>query len=148
MDPENDEDAKKFFDFSFEEIGKFDYPAVITYITEKTKKAKINVIAHSQGTTGFFYGMTQNQDFFKSKVSNFIALAPVAKLDNPPPLLQTFSSSDLVIKTAKSFGIIEMFPKNYLNSKVFSLLCSAVPQICHAPLEQISDKDPTLNDPE
>jgi len=41
-----------------------------------------------------------------------------------------------------------MFPSNYLNSKVFSLLCSAIPSICHAPLEQISDKDPSLNDPD
>ena len=41
-----------------------------------------------------------------------------------------------------------MFPSNYLNSKVFSLLCGAVPSVCHASLEQISDKDPSLNEPE
>ena len=52
------------------------------------------------------------------------------------------------MNTAKSFGMIEMFPSNYVNSKMTSLLCSAIPTLCHAPLEQLSDKDPTLNNPD
>lgn len=41
---------KEFWDHSFVEFGKFDVPAFIDYVKERTKHSKISVVAHSQGT--------------------------------------------------------------------------------------------------
>lgn len=68
------------------------------------------MIAHSQGATAFLYALTEDLKYFQDWVDVFIALAPVAKLDNPPSLLATLAGSDLVINAAKQFGIVEMFP--------------------------------------
>ena len=38
---------KTFWDFSFAEIGKYDYPAMLSYITEQSGFEKVTVIAHS-----------------------------------------------------------------------------------------------------
>jgi len=40
-------DKKEYFDFSFEELGRFDIPAMINKVIEITKEEKINYIGHS-----------------------------------------------------------------------------------------------------
>lgn len=42
---------KKFWDFSWEEMGTYDTPAVIDFILKTTGAEKINYIGHSEGTT-------------------------------------------------------------------------------------------------
>mmetsp|Transcript_5929 Transcript_5929/g.5090 ORF Transcript_5929/g.5090 Transcript_5929/m.5090 type:complete len:104 (+) Transcript_5929:292-603(+) len=51
LDPNDSEDKYLFFDFSFEEMGIYDTPAVIQYILSLTNKDKLAVLAHSQGAT-------------------------------------------------------------------------------------------------
>ena len=50
-DPEKTDDKPEYWDFSFDEMGRFDLPANIDFVLEKTGKDKIIYIAHSQGTT-------------------------------------------------------------------------------------------------
>ena len=38
---------REFWDFSWEEMGVYDTPAVIDYVLNKTKLEKINYIGHS-----------------------------------------------------------------------------------------------------
>ena len=48
---EIDEDAKKYFDYSFYELAKYDLPATIDFVLNYTKKETISYMGHSQGTT-------------------------------------------------------------------------------------------------
>ena len=41
------EKTLEYFDFSFEELGRFDIPAMINKVIEITKEEKINYIGHS-----------------------------------------------------------------------------------------------------
>lgn len=41
-------DRKKYWNFSWHEIGKYDIPATIDYILEKTNFTKVHYIGHSQ----------------------------------------------------------------------------------------------------
>ena len=63
-------------------MGMYDIPAVIDYILDTTNQPKVAYIGHSQGTTQMFYALSENEPFFKDKVSIFIALAPVTKITN------------------------------------------------------------------
>ena len=48
LDPDSD---PEYWDFSFYELGKYDLPAVIDYITTFTDVPNLTYIGHSQGTT-------------------------------------------------------------------------------------------------
>jgi lysosomal acid lipase/cholesteryl ester hydrolase len=146
LDPDNKEDTEKYFNFSFEEIGLYDYKANVEYILKQTGKEKLSIIAHSQGTTSLFFALIQDLPYYKSKLNHFIALAPVTKLANPPKILQQLASSDLLISTLKKLGINEVFPENYLSSSIFSTLCGLIPSLCHMSLTQISDSDASISD--
>lgn len=41
----------KYWDFSFEELGEYDLPAVVNYIIEETYFDKIAFVSHSMGGT-------------------------------------------------------------------------------------------------
>jgi lysosomal acid lipase/cholesteryl ester hydrolase len=46
--------AKQFWDFAYFEMGKYDLPAMIDFILEKTGAPDLTYIGHSQGTSAFF----------------------------------------------------------------------------------------------
>jgi esterase/lipase superfamily enzyme len=54
----------KFWDFSWEEVGKYDAPAVIDYILKLTKYEKVAYIAHSMGNNELFYAMSEKMEYF------------------------------------------------------------------------------------
>lgn len=41
------EDSSAYWDFSFDEIGRYDLPANIAFVREYTKKDKVIYIGHS-----------------------------------------------------------------------------------------------------
>uniref|UniRef100_A0A8C5TSB0 Partial AB-hydrolase lipase domain-containing protein n=1 Tax=Malurus cyaneus samueli TaxID=2593467 RepID=A0A8C5TSB0_9PASS len=72
LSPKQDE----FWAFSFDEMAKYDLPAMINFIEQKTGQKQLYYIGHSQGTTiGFIAFSTMPQLARKIKV--FLALAPV-----------------------------------------------------------------------
>ncbi len=68
---------KEFWDFDWEEIGLYDTKATIDFILKKTGRPKLAYVGHSQGTTQMFFALSQNEAWFREKLSIFIALAPV-----------------------------------------------------------------------
>lgn len=60
-----DDDAT-FWDYSFEEFGKFDVPAVIDYILKLKNEPsmKLTIVSFSEGTTTSFFGLATNQKYF------------------------------------------------------------------------------------
>ncbi|XP_058808641.1 lipase 3-like [Phymastichus coffea] len=69
-----------FWDFSFHEVGMYDLPAVITYIS-KIIDSDIYFVGHSMGTTSF-YIMGVRQPETASKVKAMYSLAPVAYMNH------------------------------------------------------------------
>ncbi|KAI5700536.1 hypothetical protein M8J75_000227 [Diaphorina citri] len=68
----------KFWDFSFDEMGKFDVPSLIDYIlTRKPGQSRIFYIGHSLGTTMFF-AMCNTRPEYNDKIHLMIGLAPAA----------------------------------------------------------------------
>jgi pimeloyl-ACP methyl ester carboxylesterase len=72
---------QSFWDYSFEEMAKFDLPAVFEFVIGKTGVETVTYIGHSQGTTQMFCALIENSSFFAPKVNIAIMLAPVARVD-------------------------------------------------------------------
>ena len=74
-----DEDAAKYWDFSFAENGKYDLPAMIETIhanpDPENPCMKITYVGHSAGTMSAFYGLAKAPYAYKY-IGQFVALSP------------------------------------------------------------------------
>lgn len=73
-------DQEKYFDYSFQELGQYDLPAQINFVTNFTNVKKLSYIGHSQGTSQMFSALSQGHGNISNKVNVFIALAPIVNL--------------------------------------------------------------------
>jgi len=90
-----DVDSEKFWDFSHDEMVKYDLPAMVDHVLETSKHQKLYYIGHSQGTLIAFAKMSEDEAF-QQKIGGMFALAPVAQLGHvyePIKLLAQFSYS-------------------------------------------------------
>uniref|UniRef100_A0A8D2MC72 AB hydrolase-1 domain-containing protein n=1 Tax=Zonotrichia albicollis TaxID=44394 RepID=A0A8D2MC72_ZONAL len=89
----------EFWAFSFDEMAKYDLPAMISFIEQKTGQKQLYYIGHSQGTTiGFIAFSTMPE--LAQKIKVFIALSPVTTVifsQSPFRKLSVFSDSGLKV---------------------------------------------------
>lgn len=83
----------EFWDFSFHEIGIYDYPAVVKFVRELTGCQKVYVVAHSQGTSAFMVWLSERpQD--NQYVAATSLLAPVGWLCHAADLYETLGKAE------------------------------------------------------
>ena len=76
-------------------MAKYDLPAMIEYVIQKTGNEGIYYAGHSQGTEQAFAGFGLNPDLGR-KVKTFFALAPVSNIsgiESPIKLLAPFAKN-------------------------------------------------------
>ena len=71
-------EKEKYWAFSFDEMGKYDLPAMLEHIRKVTGRKKVNYVGHSQGTVVLFSSVAQLGNKFSRKINKFFALAPAA----------------------------------------------------------------------
>ncbi|XP_014616133.1 PREDICTED: lipase 3-like [Polistes canadensis] len=101
----------KFWDFSFHEMGIYDLPAMISYITN-LKKSNLTYIGHSMGTTAFYVMSTLRVDI-TSRVQMMFNLAPAiyfGHMKSPARFLAPFSNNLQFL--AHLLGQNEFFPQS------------------------------------
>uniref|UniRef100_A0A7S0A2Z0 Partial AB-hydrolase lipase domain-containing protein n=1 Tax=Pyrodinium bahamense TaxID=73915 RepID=A0A7S0A2Z0_9DINO len=69
--------STKFWDFSWDEMARYDLPAEIDYVLARTGVARLAYVGHSQGTIQAFAGFSRNRTLAE-RVGVFVALAPIA----------------------------------------------------------------------
>ena len=139
LDPDND---PEFWDFSFYEFGKYDQPALINFILKTTGVPNISYIGHSQGTTQIFSALSENAEWFKTRVNVFMMLAPVARVDRcSAKHLKDQAENQNLIKFMVSIGP-EMFPTPNVNSSVSSGLMK-ISGAANLGMGLVCDDDPT-----
>jgi len=65
---------KEYWDWCLDDLGRYDFPAIISYVNNLTKQ-KVVFVGHSQGNAQAFVGLSMVPNL-ASKVKLFIALAP------------------------------------------------------------------------
>ncbi|KYB28090.1 lipase 1 isoform X1 [Tribolium castaneum] len=117
-------ESKKFWDFSWHEIGLYDVPAMIDHILEVTKQEKIFHIAHSQGTTTF-YVMCSLRPEYNSKIRAHFSLAPVAFVSHMfSPIFHAIAAADVIVENVAAFiNLNEIMPEGGLVSTLGQEVC-------------------------
>jgi lysosomal acid lipase/cholesteryl ester hydrolase len=72
------EERLKFWQFTFDHMAKYDVPAVVDYILNKTNESSLVYIGYSQGTSKVFAALSLSEDLNR-KISQVIALAPALR---------------------------------------------------------------------
>lgn len=103
----------EFWNFSFHEMGMYDLPAMISYITNLRSQLLHTYIGHSMGTT-MFYVMASSLPHIAENVKMMISLAPVAFLNHIQSPVRYFApiASSKIIDYL--FGKDEFLPQNII----------------------------------
>lgn len=115
--------SNDFWQFSWDEMAKYDLPTQLNYVLEHTGKEKIYYIGHSMGTTTFLT-MNSLDQTWADKIELAVLLAPVAYVDHmqsPIKLLAPFS--DIIEWVADHMGMGEFLPSNWLMDLIAAFAC-------------------------
>ena len=125
-------DSKEFWDFSFDQMIKYDLPATINFILDKTGQKQIYYIGHSQGTLLAIGAFATNQTLAE-KIKLNILLAPIYSVQHSKGI--SHLASYLTPTTIKLlFGEKEFFPTVVFsevgacvcNINFFTAICAAI----------------------
>ncbi|CAL1684028.1 unnamed protein product [Lasius platythorax] len=113
----------KFWDFSFHEMGIYDLPAMITFITNMRSQPLHTYIGHSMGTTSFYVMATERPEIARM-VQLMISLGPGAFLNHmQSPVRQFFFSLKDSQTITRVFFHDELFPQNDFVRFLTKYLC-------------------------
>jgi len=121
LDPVEDKEA--FWDFSWNEMGRYDLPANIDYMLAQSGAQKIFYIGHSMGTTMFFVCMTERPEY-NDKITLMSAFAPVAYTEHmisPLRLIAPFATE--LEWLLDMIGLHEFAPSNPFYDLIGATLC-------------------------
>ncbi|XP_043602568.1 lipase 3-like [Bombus pyrosoma] len=113
-----------FWMFSWHEIGVYDLPAMIDHILAQTKKEKIFIISHSQGSTSFFVMASERPEYQEKIIASF-ALGPAVFMSRTnSPLFRFLAphSKDINFIT-DLIGMYEFKPSDELIQMLGTIMC-------------------------
>ncbi|XP_013194284.1 lipase 3-like [Amyelois transitella] len=117
-------DCAEFWQFTWDDIGRYDVPAIIDYILNVTNKKQLAFIGHSQGTTTYFV-MASELPEYNDKISVMIALSSVTYLSHTQnPLIKILATiSDPGNVLTQAIGLYELVPRNELTNAITTTAC-------------------------
>ncbi|KAI5639562.1 alpha/beta hydrolase fold domain-containing protein [Phthorimaea operculella] len=117
-------DADKYWDFSFDELARYDVADTIDFMLKTTGKPKVKYVGFSQGAASF-YALASDRPEYAEKVSVMAALAPIAFLSNTKnPLFRVVGESpDAVEAIRKELGVNKFNPENRLLKSLNKQIC-------------------------
>ncbi|XP_028138404.2 lipase 3-like [Diabrotica virgifera virgifera] len=145
-------EQKKFWDFSFHEIGAYDIPAVIDHILNATDQSNLFYVGHSQGCTTIFV-MGSERPEYNEKIKLAVALAPGAIYKNfKQPwieLLLKLVPLDQLELLADSLKLYQIPPPYFSENDIaelLTMLCVTntnkfMKKLCNLSFEMTADTD-------
>ncbi|XP_063358090.1 lipase 3-like [Cydia amplana] len=110
LNPDDSKEKLEFFDYSWEDVGTIDLPAMIDYALAFTGQEKLHYIGHSQGGTVFLVLSSMNPEYSNKKIASAHLLAGVGYMENfPSARLRRLSDFGSIIHTwGTRLGIVEI----------------------------------------
>ena len=69
-----------YWDYTLEDIGRYDLPAFIDFILEKTGQSNLSYVCNSMGCTELLISASLSPEYFTSAINLVVALAPLSRL--------------------------------------------------------------------
>jgi lysosomal acid lipase/cholesteryl ester hydrolase len=112
-----------FWAWSWDEMARYDLPAMLGYVMNYTNQSDVFYVGHSQGTTMAFAGFSINQNL-SSHIKAFFALAPIATVAHMKGLLPLLADVAPEIQDfLKLFGVKEFAPSGLLTKFFAQAIC-------------------------
>uniref|UniRef100_A0A8C9G7V8 AB hydrolase-1 domain-containing protein n=1 Tax=Pavo cristatus TaxID=9049 RepID=A0A8C9G7V8_PAVCR len=119
---------KEFWQFSFNEIGKYDLPAELYFIMNKTGQKNVYYVGHSEGSTAGFVALSTYPELAQ-RVKMFFALGPVLTITHATSPFVTFTRlPQPVIKLV--LGCKGALHQNELLRRLAIQLCTPLQKVC------------------
>ncbi|XP_029202026.2 gastric triacylglycerol lipase-like [Acropora millepora] len=116
--------SDQFWNFSWDEIARYDIPAMLKFVTRMTSQSSLYYVGYSQGTTIAFAEFSRNKIVAKM-VKTFFALAPVTTVGNTKGATRLLSNFSPLIKDLfKSFHVRDFLPSNSASKWLAQDICS------------------------
>ena len=126
LDPSRD---KEFWNFSFDEMVRYDAPAVVDYVIAVTRRLTVGFIGHSQGTT-ILFGLLASRPEYNDVLKPCIALAPITVVGHSVTPYSYLAYVPFLVKLIDKYGG-PFLPSNRLMKLIASRLCtSCLKKIC------------------
>ncbi|KAI9987637.1 hypothetical protein PInf_023681 [Phytophthora infestans] len=139
------DDDDEFWEFSWEDMGKYDLPAEIEYALNKTQSSMLSFVGHSEGTTQAFVGFSFDQELAQ-KVSYFGALAPVAWTGHLTAKIFKGMADVHLDKLFQTFGISEFIGKStFFQEMIAGFACTVVDELCDSAIALIAGPSVSTN---
>lgn len=124
--------SNKFWDFSWDEMVKYDLPAMLKFVTAKTSQSSVYYVGHSQGTAIGFAGFSRNEEMAKM-VKTFFALAPVTTVAYAKGPLKLLAQNPIEISMVhimlgerdflSSTPMIRRLGKEFCSNDIYKQVC-------------------------
>ncbi|CAJ0947106.1 unnamed protein product, partial [Mesorhabditis belari] len=120
-----DHKKNEYWKFSWDEMVKYDLPAMINKALTETGQDHLYYVGHSQGTLIMLSYLSQNEDF-NSKIRQFHALAPVGTVKHIQGLLAFIANNFMIELEAfhSIFGDGAFLPQDSFIKLAEKLFCS------------------------
>ncbi|GMF51815.1 unnamed protein product [Phytophthora fragariaefolia] len=124
-------DDNRFWDFTWENMGKYDLPAMIKGVLSVSGRSTLSYVGHSEGNTQGFVGFSYDQELAKS-VSFFGALTPVAWTGHATSPVFVSLARTYMDTWAQVFGMRDFLPNTpLLQNLLGSTLCTWANEVCN-----------------
>jgi len=119
----NADTDNEYWQFTWDEMAKYDLPTELDYVLEKTGKEKIYYIGHSMGTTTYMVMNSMDQSW-GDKVEVAVLLAPIAYVEHmASPLKYLTPFLGMIDWLVDHLGIGEFLPSNWFMDFIASFAC-------------------------
>lgn len=133
---------RNFWKFSWDEIAKYDVPAMVDYALWKSKNEQLYYAGHSQGSMVMFAKASEDQLFGK-KIKKFFALGPVTTVGHVIGAARLFGKIHQIINAGSIItGIGEFLPKSQWIDSIAKTFCTtALKAVCSNVLFLLAGQD-------
>jgi lysosomal acid lipase/cholesteryl ester hydrolase len=122
--------SDEFWMFSYNEMAKYDIPAMINYVLEFTKHEKLAYVGHSQGTIQMFAAATFDASI-NDKIAIYGAFAPVAFLEHCESFLLKLLARLNIQTIFTLLGVDEFLPGTNVINRIAPGYCTFNSDLCN-----------------
>ena len=149
MSPEEE----RFWDFSFQEMGVQDVPAILRRILAETGAEKVSYVGHSQGNSQMFVALTDDHShgFVNRHLDLFVALSPIVYLANQLETSLRAACAYDFGRWGRNFGFHEVLPGGRSSifdrlGKIYKTVSSNFPAISDSIVAKLTGGNPLVDD--
>ena len=135
----------KFWEFTYQNMSRYDLPAAFSYIVNVTGFDRIDYIGHSQGSMIMFIALAENNTAVKSRLKHFIAWGPVIYVSNQNSPVFGWLVHSSLFGVFQKYGINNLFAYDWIPHALMIKFCNYEPGLCRAFLGPLADADPMLD---